>query len=47
MSQEYIDKINKKRPDLGVSPLSERGRSNSNDTMDICIEEAKKLIDNC
>jgi HD superfamily phosphohydrolase len=45
MSQEYIDKINIKRSGLGVSPLSERGTSTSNDTMDMCIEEAKKIID--
>jgi hypothetical protein len=44
MSKEYIERINKKREALGVSPLSESGMSISDDTMDLCIEEAKKII---
>ena len=44
MSKEYIDKINKKRAAMGVSPLSESGMSTSNDTMAMCIEEAKKIL---
>ena len=44
MSKEYIERINKKRADLGVSQLSESGMSISDDTMDLCIEEAKKII---
>ena len=44
MNKEYIDKIDKKRAALGVSPLSESGMSISNDTMAMCIEEAKKTL---
>ena len=44
MSKEYIEKINKKRAALGVSPLSESGMPISDDTMALCIEEAKKII---
>ena len=44
MSKEYIERINKKREAEGVSPLSESGMSTSDDTMDLCIEEAKKII---
>ena len=44
MNSEYISKTNKKRKDLGVSPLSESGLSMSNDTMLICLEEARKKI---
>lgn len=44
MSQEYIDEITKKRADLGVSQLSESGMPVSSDTMELCIEEAKKII---
>jgi hypothetical protein len=44
MRKEYIDKINKKRAAMGVSPLSESGMPISEDTMALCIEEAKKML---
>ena len=44
MSQEYIQKIKEKREKLGVSQLSKSGRSVSNDTYQICYEEAKNQI---
>ena len=44
MSKEYIDRIKLKREAMGVSPLSESGMSISNDTKDMCIEEATKVI---
>jgi hypothetical protein len=44
MSKEYIERISKKREALGVSPLSESGMPISDDTMILCIEEAKKII---
>lgn len=44
MSEEYIHKINKKRADLGVSPLSDSGMPTSKDTHTMCIEEAREII---
>lgn len=44
MKENYIAKINEKRRNLGVSPLSESGMSQSNDTWELCLEEAKKII---
>ena len=44
MSKEYIDRIKEKRAAFGVSPLSESGMSISDDTMALCIEEAKRTI---
>lgn len=44
MNQEYIEKINKKRKELGVSPLSDVGLSVSNDTYELCVKEATKII---
>ncbi len=44
MSQDYIEKVNMKRADLGVSPLSESGESASNDTMEMCLKEARGVI---
>jgi hypothetical protein len=44
MKESYIAKINEKRRNLGVSPLSESGMSQSNDTWELCLEEAKKII---
>lgn len=41
MSQEYIDEINKKRATLKVTPLSENGYATLDDSMLLCIEEAK------
>jgi hypothetical protein len=44
MNQEYIEKINKKRQALGVSLLSDCGMSTSNETLELCKKEAKKII---
>jgi hypothetical protein len=44
MSQHYIEKVKKKRVDLGVSPLSESGDSTSDDTMKMCLKEARDVI---
>lgn len=44
MKESYIAKINEKRRNLGVSPLTENGMSQSNDTWELCLEEAKKII---
>jgi hypothetical protein len=44
MSQEYIDKIKKKRDDLGVKQLSGNGMPVSHDTYNLCLEEAKLQI---
>lgn len=44
MSKEHIEKINKKRINLGVSPLSESGERTSDDTFQLCVKEAKKII---
>jgi hypothetical protein len=44
MSQDYIEKVNKKRADLGVAPLSESGEATSNDTMKMCLKDAEDVI---
>ena len=44
MKESYIAKINEKRRNLGVSPLTENGMSQSNDTWELCLKEAKKII---
>lgn len=44
MRQAYIEKIKKKREALGVTQLSESGKSVSNDTLELCRQEAKKQI---
>lgn len=44
MRQDYIEKIKKKREALGVTQLSDSGKSVSNDTFELCIQEAKKQI---
>lgn len=44
MSQDYIEQIREKRKSLGVSQLSNRGLSVSNDTFILCENEAKKQI---
>jgi len=41
MSQEYIDKINKKRKSVGVPPLSDNGVATSDITFQMCLEEAR------
>lgn len=52
MSAEYIERIENKRHDLGVAPLSESGRSQSDDTWKHCqhlardrVEELRTRID--
>ncbi len=44
MRHAYIEKINKKRETLGVTQLSDSGTSVSNDTLEFCLQEAKKQI---
>ncbi len=44
MNQEYIEKVSRKRKELGVTPLSQSGLSVSNDTMLLCLKEAEKVI---
>lgn len=44
MRQEYIEKIAKKRSELGVTQLSASGMSVSDDTYQQCLEEAKLQI---
>jgi len=41
MSPEYIEKIKKKRAELGISQLGDDGMSVSNDTELLCLEEAR------
>ena len=42
MSQSYIDKVNKKREEFGVSPLSESGEATSSDTYEMCLEIVRR-----
>lgn len=44
MNQEYILKVKRRRERLGVTQLSESGLSVSDDTFQLCIEEAKQKI---
>jgi len=44
MNQKYIEKIREKRAKLGVSQLSDCGMPVSNDTHELCEQEAKKQI---
>ncbi|NOQ64919.1 MAG: hypothetical protein GQ582_10445 [Methyloprofundus sp.] len=44
MNQEYIDKIKQKRADLGLTQLSENGISVSQDSENLCLEEAKRQV---
>lgn len=44
MNLKYIDEMKEKRGDLGVTPLSENGMSVSQDTHDLCLEEASLQI---
>lgn len=44
MSDKYIEKTAEKRKALGLSQLSENGMSESNDTWELCIQEATKNI---
>jgi len=44
MNNEYIAKIKKKRMELGVQQLSERGMPISNETRVLCEKEAKKQV---
>jgi hypothetical protein len=42
MSPDYIERINEKRKEMGVSLLSESGRSTSNDTYKMCLEMVRE-----
>ena len=44
MSEESIAKISKKRTALGVTPLSESGMSQSNDTKKMAYAEAELIV---
>ncbi len=44
MSQEYIEKVDRKRQKLGVSSLTNNGMPNSNDTLQLCLERAKEMF---
>lgn len=45
MSDEYQAKIKEKRESQGVSPLAEDGTAHSNETMQLCLKEAREEID--
>ena len=44
MSQEYIAKVNKRRKEYGVSPLTVHGYASSNETLEACCQEVKNEI---
>lgn len=44
MSEEYINEVTMRRINLGVSPLSGSGLPISNETMELCLNEAKIII---
>ncbi len=44
MSAEYIEKIQKRRAKLGVTPLSENGSPVSNDSYVLCRKIAEERI---
>ena len=46
MSKEYIDKVREKREKQGVLPLSLSGLSVSEDSLELCGNEAKQQIVN-
>ena len=45
MSADYIERINRKRQELGVSPLSESGMSQSGDTSAMCRQIVKEQVE--
>ena len=45
MSLDYINAVNDRRQSLGVKPLNSAGLATSNDSMEMCIAEAKKILD--
>jgi hypothetical protein len=45
MNADYIAQIEVKRRSQGVSPLSASGMATSNDTLEVCRQEAKAFID--
>lgn len=45
MNQEYTDKMNQKRIDLGVAPLWKDGTENGHSAMQLCENIAAKLTD--
>ncbi len=44
MSPEYIDKIRKKRSEIGVAQLSKDGTTASDETYRLCLKEAKEMV---
>lgn len=46
MSDEYQAEIKEKREWQGVSPLAENGTAQSDETMQLCLKEAREEIDN-
>jgi hypothetical protein len=42
---DYINTVNDRRKSLNVKPLNSAGLATSNDSMKMCIAEAKKLLD--
>lgn len=46
MSEKYQKEVAAKREKLGVSPLSKCGSPTSDDTMQWCIREDRKIINN-
>ncbi len=44
MSEAYINEVNIRRINLGVSPLSESGLPVSDEAMKLCLNEAQKII---
>jgi hypothetical protein len=43
MSQKYIDTVSRRREEWGVSPLSESGLPVLDDSMTLCLEDAKRM----
>lgn len=46
MRAEYIARVNEKRKQQGVSPLSESGLARSQETMTLCLEKVRENFDN-
>jgi len=44
MDSDYIEEVNNRRIKNGFTPLNNAGMAASNNTMEYCIEIAKKLI---
>lgn len=46
MSEKYINEVNIRRTNLGVAPLSDAGLPVSDETMTLCLNEAKNILNN-